>query len=52
MYRNNDEKCKNYQFSSLSSGRFIVYNPVQHTYIQLGRTVGQAFADGKKLGLK
>ena len=30
----------------------IVYNPVQHSYIQLGRTVGQAFADGKKLGAK
>ena len=27
----------------------ITYNPVQHTYIQLGQTVGHAFADGKKL---
>ena len=27
----------------------ITYNPVQHTYIELGKTVGNAFADGKKL---
>ena len=27
----------------------ITYNPVHHTYIQLGKTVGNAFADGKKL---
>ena len=27
----------------------ITYNPVAHTYIQLGQTVGKAFADGKQL---
>ena len=27
----------------------ITYNPVHHTYIQLGKTVGNAFADGKQL---
>ena len=28
----------------------ITYNPVQHSYIALGKTIGKAFADGKKLG--
>ena len=27
----------------------ITYNPVHHTYIQLGKTVGNAFSDGKQL---
>ncbi|MBR5907388.1 MAG: flavin reductase [Bacteroidales bacterium] len=27
----------------------ITFNPVQHTYIQLGKTVGKAFSDGLKL---
>lgn len=27
----------------------ITYDPVHHTYIQLGDTVGKAFSDGKKL---
>ncbi len=27
----------------------ITYNPVNHTYIQLGKVVGNAFSDGKKL---
>ena len=27
----------------------ITYNPVQHTYIQLGKTVGKAFSVGKTL---
>ncbi len=27
----------------------ITYNPVHHTYIQLGKKVGYAFADGKQL---
>ena len=27
----------------------ITYDPVHHTYIQLGRTVGRAFSDGKQL---
>lgn len=27
----------------------ITYNPVHHTYIQLGKTVGKAFSDGKQL---
>ena len=27
----------------------ITFDPVHHTYIQLGRTVGKAFADGMKL---
>ena len=27
----------------------ITYDPVHHTYIQLGQTVGHAFADGKQL---
>ena len=27
----------------------ITYDPVHHTYIQLGKTVGHAFADGKQL---
>ncbi|MBR1548094.1 MAG: flavin reductase family protein [Prevotella sp.] len=29
--------------------QIITYDPVHHTYIQLGKTVGKAFADGKKL---
>ncbi len=28
----------------------ITYDPVHHTYIQLGKTVGNAFADGTQLG--
>ena len=27
----------------------ITYNPINHTYVQLGATVGKAFSDGKKL---
>lgn len=27
----------------------ITYDPVHHTYIQLGKTVGNAFSDGKQL---
>jgi len=27
----------------------ITYDPVRHTYIKLGKVVGKAFADGKKL---
>lgn len=27
----------------------ITYDPVHHTYIQLGRTIGKAFSDGKQL---
>ena len=27
----------------------ITYDPVNHTYIQLGQVVGKAFSDGKKL---
>ena len=27
----------------------ITFNPVHHTYIQLGKAVGNAFADGKQL---
>lgn len=27
----------------------ITYDPIRHTYIQLGKTVGNAFSDGKKL---
>ncbi len=27
----------------------ITFDPVHHTYIELGKTVGNAFADGKKL---
>ncbi|MBR1427782.1 MAG: flavin reductase family protein [Prevotella sp.] len=27
----------------------ITYDPVHHTYIELGKTVGKAFSDGKKL---
>ena len=27
----------------------ITYDPIHHTYIQLGKTVGKAFADGKQL---
>ena len=29
--------------------QLITYNPIQHTYIALGKTVGNAFSDGKKL---
>ena len=27
----------------------ITFDPVHHTYIQLGKSVGNAFADGKQL---
>jgi hypothetical protein len=27
----------------------ITYDTVRHTYIKLGKTVGNAFSDGKKL---
>ena len=27
----------------------ITFDPVHHTYIQLGKTVGKAFSDGRKL---
>ena len=29
--------------------KIITYDPVHHTYIQLGRIVGKAFSDGKQL---
>lgn len=29
--------------------QLITYDPVHHTYIQLGKTVGKAFSDGKQL---
>ena len=29
--------------------KLITFDPVHHTYIQLGDTVGKAFADGKQL---
>ena len=29
--------------------QIITYDPVHHGYIELGKTVGKAFADGKKL---
>ncbi|MCI6160728.1 MAG: flavin reductase family protein [Prevotellaceae bacterium] len=29
--------------------KLITYDPVHHTYIQLGKTVGKAFSDGKQL---
>ena len=29
--------------------QLITYNPIQHTYIALAKTVGNAFSDGKKL---
>ena len=32
--------------------QLITYNPIQHTYIALGKTVGNAFSDGKKLKYK
>ena len=28
----------------------IAYDPVGHTYVAMGATVGHAFSDGKKLG--
>ena len=28
--------------------KFITFDPVHHTYIQLGKTVGNAFSDGKE----
>jgi flavin reductase (DIM6/NTAB) family NADH-FMN oxidoreductase RutF len=28
----------------------ITFDPIHHTYIQLGKTVGNAFADGTQLG--
>ena len=28
----------------------ITYNPINHTYVALGKTVGKAFSDGKSLG--
>ncbi len=27
----------------------VIFDPVNHTYIALGKTVGKAFSDGKKL---
>ena len=27
----------------------ITFDPVHHTYIQLGKTIGNAFSDGKQL---
>ena len=29
--------------------KLITFDPVHHTYIQLGKTVGNAFSDGKQL---
>ena len=29
--------------------KLITFDPVHHTYIQLGKTVGKAFSDGKQL---
>ena len=29
--------------------KLITFDPVHHTYIQLGKTVGNAFADGKQI---
>lgn len=33
----------------VSKMNIITYNPVDHTYMQLGETVGKAFNDGKQL---
>lgn len=33
----------------LEKMRLITFDPVHHGYIQLGRTVGKAFSDGKRL---
>jgi hypothetical protein len=27
----------------------ITFDPIHHTYIQVGKTIGKAFADGKQL---
>jgi len=27
----------------------ITFDPIHHTYIELGQTIGKAFSDGKKL---
>ena len=32
--------------------QLITYDPVHHTYIELGKTVGKAFSDGKQLKQK
>ena len=29
--------------------KLITFDPVHHTYIQLGKSIGNAFADGKQL---
>lgn len=29
--------------------QLITYDPVHHTYIELGKTIGKAFSDGKQL---
>jgi hypothetical protein len=29
--------------------QFITYDPIHHGYVELGKRVGNAFADGKKL---
>ena len=31
--------------------QLITFDPVHHTYIQLGKTVGKAFSDGKQLNI-
>ena len=39
-------------YVGIASGRkmnLITYDPVHHTYIRLGETVGKAFSDGKLL---
>ena len=33
----------------LEKMELITFDPVHHTYIQLGKTVGKAFSDGKQL---
>jgi hypothetical protein len=35
--------------SDVEKMQLITYNPIRHTYIALGKTVGNAFSDGKKL---
>ena len=43
MYLAEDDK------PDVAQMELITFDPVHHTYIQLGKTVGNAFSDGKQL---
>ncbi len=41
--------CREWQSQIWRKMELIVFDPIHHGYIELGKTVGHAFSDGKAL---